>query len=297
MTDRPPSAGRGVAIVAAASLAFSTSSPLARLARPAHPILIACGRVLLAALLLGFLGRSGLFASVRALSARDRARVGLAGLLLAAHFAAFQWGLDLTSLPAAVSLVSLEPLAVVLTAWAFFGLRPRALEFAGVGIATLGAVVVARGAGEGEHRLTGDLVVLAAVVLFGFYVASARGLRDALPAHHYAPLVYAAAAVSLAVVLPFVPITDTGTLAPPASSFVFIALIAAIPTGIGHTLVQTAARTHSPSLVAIVSPGETLGSILIGAAMIGVWPTPTEALGGAVILLGAGVAVLAQRRA
>jgi hypothetical protein len=104
MTERAPTAGQGIAIVAAASVAFSTSSPLARLARPAHPMLIACGRVLLAALLLGVLGRSGLFASVRALSLRDRARVGLAGVLLAAHFACFQWGLDLTSLPAAVSL-------------------------------------------------------------------------------------------------------------------------------------------------------------------------------------------------
>jgi drug/metabolite transporter (DMT)-like permease len=158
-------------------------------------------------------------------------------------------------------------------------------------------VLVARGAGEGEHRLTGDLVVLAAVVLFGFYVASARGLRDALPAQHYAPLVYAAAAISLAVVLPLVPTSPTATMAPPALSFLFIALIAAIPTGIGHTLVQRAARTHSPSLVAMVSPGETLGSILIGAAMIGLWPTPTEALGGAVILIGAGIAVFAQRTA
>src|SRR5512139_1271023 len=143
-----------------ASLAFATSSPLARLARPAHPIVIAFGRVAVAALVLGLVDASGVSRSFRALSARDRGRVALAGLLLAGHFGLFQWGLDETSLPAAVALVSLEPLAVVLTAWAIFGVAPKRLEGIGVVVATLGALVVSRGAGEGEHRIFGDVLVL-----------------------------------------------------------------------------------------------------------------------------------------
>ena len=40
---------------------------------------------------------------------------------------------------------------------------------------------------------------------------SAGALSGALPAQHYAPLVYAIAALSLALVLPFVPTSETST--------------------------------------------------------------------------------------
>jgi drug/metabolite transporter (DMT)-like permease len=94
------------------------------------------------------------------------------------HFGLFLDGLAHTSLPAAVALVSLEPLAVVLAAWMAFGLRSKRREIAGVVLATLGAAWVARAAGTGENRIAGDLMVLAAVVAYGAYVATARGLRD-----------------------------------------------------------------------------------------------------------------------
>lgn len=296
-SSAPATDTRGaVLLVVVASLAFATSSPLARMARPAHPLAIAFGRVLFASIALGVSDPRGLARSLRALSPRERALVLGAGLLLGAHFALFQWGLDATSLAAAVSLVSLEPLSVVLSAWAAFGISPRPLERVGVLLATIGAVVVAQGAGHGEHRATGDLLVLASVALYGLYVSLARGLRDALPARHYAPLVYAGAAVGLGAALPFAPSTATSIVWPlPVTSLVVIGLIGLVPTVIGHTLVQTGARTLSPSVVAVVSPGETLGSIAIAAAALHTVPTLLEAAGGVVILGGATLAMLAQR--
>lgn len=229
---------------------------------------------------------------MRALDGIRRARVFLAGALLAAHFALFQWGLDRTSLAAAVSLVSLEPLSVVLSAWLFFRIEPRRVEKIGVLVATAGAVLVGSAAGEGEHDATGDLFVLGAVVLFGLYVSSARSLRTELPAMHYAPLVYAAAGVCLSIVLPFLPVGG-GVIWPlPTTSLMAIVALALVPTTIGHTLVQAGARTLSPSLVALVCPGETLGSILISALAFGRMPTAAEAGGGALILAGALIAML-----
>jgi drug/metabolite transporter (DMT)-like permease len=292
----PLTRGRAAAVILVASAAFSTSAPFARLARPAHPMLVAFGRVAIAALVLSLIDPRGLFATVRRLSPRDRARVLFAGVLLAGHFGLFQWGLEATSLPAAVALVSLEPLAVVLTAWGVFGIRPKPLERAGVLVATAGAIVVSRSAGHGEHRLLGDALVLGAVVLFGFYVAFARGLRDALPARHYAPLVFAAAALGLGLVLPFVLASEGAVVWPvSARSAAMIALVGLVPTAVGHTSVQIAARTLSPSVVALVCPAETLGSMLLGLLLLGGAPTWTEAVGAAIILAGAGLAVAAQR--
>ncbi|MFO0618015.1 MAG: DMT family transporter [Polyangiaceae bacterium] len=288
--------GRAALLVGVASAAFATSAPFARLAAPTHPLWIAFGRLLVAAILLAAIDARAMLRSFRALSLRHRATVILAGGLLAAHFALFQWGLTATSLPAAVSLVSLEPLAVVVAAWLLFSIRPRRLEQIGIGLATAGAVVISRGAGEGEHRLLGDLLVLGSVTLFGLYVACARGLRNALPAAHYAPLVYASASASLAIVLPFVPLApDAALTALPTNAFVFVGLLGVVPTVIGHTLVQTGARTLSPSVIALVSPGETLGSMVLFAILFGVAPTALEAAGALLILAGAGLAIWAQR--
>jgi drug/metabolite transporter (DMT)-like permease len=280
-----------------ASACFAISGPLARWARPTDPLLIAAGRLTLAALVLGVFEARTLGPALVGLTSRQRLTVLAAGALLAAHFACFQIGLDRTSLPAAVSLVSLEPLSVVLCAWALLGLRPSRAEQIGVVVATAGAVLVARGAGKGEHRLAGDLLVLAAVAVYGLYLSVARALKDALPARSYAALVYTSAAVLLAFALAVVP-RDPGAAAiwpPPDRGLLAIAVIALVPTILGHTAVQTASRTLPPAIVALVSPGETLGSIVLGAVFLHESPAPTEVAGALIILAGSAIAIFAPR--
>jgi drug/metabolite transporter (DMT)-like permease len=286
-----PKMREAVLFVLVAGLAFSTSSPLARYGRALHPLVLACGRVAVAGVVLLAVDPRASVRSVRGLTLRTGAAVLLAGALLAAHFALFFLGLDGTSLPAAVSLVSLEPLGVVLTAWALFGLRPRAQEQVGVVLATAGAVVVAQGAGVGEHRLAGDLLVLGAVALYGLYLAVARGLKDALPPRTYAALVYTSAAVVLAGVLAFLPAARATAWPAPARGVAAVLGLAFVPTLLGHTAVQTASRTLPPSVVALVSPGETLGGIALGAALLGAVPTAVELVGALVILAGTVVAL------
>ncbi|HTN89075.1 MAG TPA: DMT family transporter [Sorangium sp.] len=293
MASRQRVTARGAAFfVVLASLAFAASGPLARYARPVHPLFIAFGRVALAAAALSLLDLRSLARSVVALSLRQRAAVLCAGLLLAVHFALFLWGLDRTSLASALSLISLEPLAVVLCAWVFFRVRPTRIEQAGVLLATAGALIIARGAGAGDHRLSGDLMVVGATLVYGLYVSFARALRDALPARSYAALVYASAALFLAAALPAAPGALEGVAPPPAHAVVAIVALALVPTLIGHTAVQAAARRMSPAIVALVSPGETLGGIVIGALWLDAIPTPVEIAGAAVILVGATVAIL-----
>ncbi|WP_437811640.1 DMT family transporter [Sorangium sp. So ce1078] len=292
MTAKQRVTARSAALfVVLASLAFASSGPLARYARPVHPLFIAFGRVALAAVALSLLDLRAIARSAVGLSLRQRAAVLTAGLLLAVHFALFLWGLDRTSLAAALSLISLEPLAVVLCAWAFFRVRPTRSEQAGVLLATAGAIVIASAAGAGDHRLSGDLMVVGATVLYGLYVSFARALRDALPARSYAALVYSSAAVFLAAALPAVPGALEGVAPPPAHAAVAIVALALVPTLVGHTAVQAAARRMSPSIVALVSPGETLGGIVIGALWLDALPTATEIAGAAIILAGATVAI------
>jgi drug/metabolite transporter (DMT)-like permease len=246
---------------------------------------------LLAALVLAAIEGRTLWQNVAGMPRAQRLGIALAGVLLAAHFGLFVWGLQQTSLPAAVSLVSLEPLAVVLAAWLLHGVRPRPLEQAGVAVATLGALVMSRGAGTGEHRLFGDLLVIAAVLLYGLYIAAARSYRRELSARSYAALVYGAAALATAIVVALSP----PSWPPPLHSSVAVVGLALVPTVIGHTAVQAAAKIASPSLVALVSPMETLGSLVLGALWLSAWPSGVELAGAAVIVLGVMLGVSAVR--
>ncbi len=230
----------------------------------------------------------GTWNAVRALDVRRRAALVLAGLLLAAHFAFFLGGLLATSLAAAAALVSLEPLAVVVAAWLAFREAPTRGQWIGLGVAMAGAAVVARSAGHGEQRLAGDALVLVAVVLFGAYVAMARGLRRTMPMTSYAACVYLVAAVAL---IPVALVWSDGVSSAPPRAWLAVAGLGIAPTLVGHTLLQRAARSVPASIVALTSPGETVGAILIGAAM-GLAPTTTEWAGAALVVVGA---VLAGR--
>jgi drug/metabolite transporter (DMT)-like permease len=74
-----------------------------------------------------------------------------------------------------------------------------------------------------------------------------------------------------------------------------IALLALVPTLVGHTAVQGAARRLSPSLVALASPAETVGALAIAAVAWGTFASPAELAGALVILGGVGLAIAAQR--
>ena len=148
-------------------------------------------------------------------------------------------------------------------------------------------------AGIGEHRATGDLLVLGAVVVYGFYIAAARAFGGVLPVRHYAALVYLGAALACALALPWSMAGEPLLL--PRHSILAIVALALVPTMLGHTAVQAAARTLSPSRVALVSPGETVGGLLIGALLLGARPSGRDLGGALLILAGVVVAVLGGR--
>ena len=180
----------------------------------------------MAALVIGVVMPRATATAVRALGPKERWTLPVAGLLLAAHFGLFLGGLATTSLPAAVALVSLEPLAVVVAAWIGFGIRPTRGEGAGVAVASVGAMIVASGAGSGEHRVLGDVLVLGAVVLYGAYVAAARGLRDAMPMMPYAASVYGVAAIALG---PLAFVTRGASATAPVGSWCAVVALGSCP--------------------------------------------------------------------
>ena len=166
--------------------------------------------------------------------------------------------------------MSLEPLAVVLAA--FFRVRrssTNGAEAVGVVFAAAGAAWIERAwrRGVGENQLIGgDLFVVLAVAIYGAYVMAARAMKDEISGWPYVRRCsfYFIAAVLLA---PLALLQCSGEPAPSSRTWLYVFLLGIIPTMIGHTLVQRSARRVHPSVVALISPGETVGSIGIGMAL------------------------------
>jgi drug/metabolite transporter (DMT)-like permease len=70
-----------------------------------------------------------------------------------------------------------------------------------------------------------------------------------------------------------------------------------IPTIGGHTLSQIVSRRAHPIWVSLMSPGETLMSLLIGFLFLGQNLGIHELLGGTLILAGAGCAIAGEKKA
>lgn len=269
-------------------MAFSTSAPLAKLATGLSPLAVASLRTGIAALVLALVLGRDLARAARALAPGDRARVLGAGLLLALHFALWLLGLARTSIAAASALVATQPLAILVAASATLGLRPSRREILGIVGATAGAAVVASASGAASHTLAGDALVLGAVVVYAAYVVVTRRLREAAPALPYAALVYGASSLALA---PFAIATSVAEASPPPRAWLAVVGLAMVPTLVGHTLAQRAARSATPLAVAMISPGETIGSIAIGALFLREAPSTRELAGAALVVLGLLVAV------
>lgn len=273
-------------LVILASAAFATSGPAARVAlEGAAPVAVAGLRCAVAAAALLLVAGWRL----PSVPARDLARAAGAGAILAAHFALFTAGLGATSFTSAVTLVSLEPAVVLLAGLFFFGLRPTRRELAGVAVAALGAFWIASGGeGAGDHSLTKNTIIITTIKLYGLYYAASRALRERLPALVYAAIVYASAAAFLAA---GAAIFDVSLRVEGARTIGAIALLGLVPTLGGHTMIQIAARRLPPSVVALVSPGETVGSVLVGSLVFGWWPAPSELIGAAAVLAGATITI------
>ncbi|MEX0908735.1 MAG: DMT family transporter, partial [Gemmatimonadaceae bacterium] len=130
------------AALALAVLGISVAAPLVRLS-DAHPIAIAFWRLAFSlAFVLVALLATGTWRELRALT-RTELMIGIAaGVMLAVHFWSWNASVDLTTIAASTTLVSLQPAIVAVLSAILLRERPRAVQVAGILIALAGAFVI-----------------------------------------------------------------------------------------------------------------------------------------------------------
>jgi len=266
-------------LLVTAIAAVSTSAPLVREAA-APALLIAFWRTTLgSAATAPFAWRQ----HVRP-GRRERKLILAAGLLLAAHFAAWIGSLSYTSVASAVTLVSTQP------AWAaVFAPQPvHRRVWAGIAVAMVGVVAVAGvDLSISGRAVFGDALALAGGALAALYVTVGAEVRQTVPTATYTARCYGIAAVATLVA----GLIGRVDLVPDsAATWGWLLAITIGPQLLGHTLINAVLQRLDAVLVSVAILFEIVGASLLAWWWFG--ETPPAALYPAAALLVVGVVLV-----
>jgi drug/metabolite transporter (DMT)-like permease len=198
MSEGHPERRRALLILLLALLAMSGAAIFARLA-DAPGVVVALWRMLIAAAILA----PWTLAALRRtpLTRHNAPATIVAGVLLGIHFATWISALKLTTIAAAVTLVSTSPLWVTLMAWMLWRRAPTLGVLSGVLLAVAGGAVIAFWdvGGEGAQRaLLGDgLALLGAIAMAGYLLLGRAAQHQGLSLSAYVGVAYSVAALTV----------------------------------------------------------------------------------------------------
>lgn len=290
-----PMVAIGVAVVA-----VSTSAILVRLS-DAPSLVKACYRVLFMTLTVAPLLPRYL-PELRDIEPRDLLFATLAGIGLAAHFAAWFESLEWTTVAASVTLVQTQPAFVAVGAWLLLDERLTSrmvggilVAMAGVVAMTLGDPLIAALLGDapvldtlartfvGSGHLYGDVLAVIGAIMAAAYMLAGRSIRQRLSLVPYVFVVYGVCTITLFGVTASQGIPLLGY---PTNEWLLFAGMALGPGLFGHTIINWALKHVESSVVSVSLLGEPVGSAVLALALFTEVPGPATIAGGAVVLLG-----------
>ena len=283
--------GRDVAIMAVAVVGISLSGPLTALvAAPALAIAFWRNAGGAAAMLPVLLTRER--ATLRGLRLRELRSSGVAGLFLAAHFAAWLPSLNMTTVAASIALVTTTPVWTTLIA-RMSGVRLPVQVWWGLALAVLGAALIAGVDFTVSTRaLAGDgLALLGAIAAGGYVLAGARA-RERLATSAYAVTAYSTCALVLAVAALVVGVPLGGFS---ARDWWLIAAITFVAQLLGHTLFNLVVSSVGPTIVSLAILLEVPGALIVALILLHQAPPLLALPGMAAVVAGVTLVVRASR--
>jgi drug/metabolite transporter (DMT)-like permease len=250
-------------------------------------LVIAAGRLSIAALLLTPFTLRKHLADLRALKPADLGLGVASGVLLAVHFATWIASLEYTSVLISVVMVTTSPLWVAILEVVFLRARLRPVVIGGLIAALGGGILIGVGGGTGmetgSNPVLGSLLALTGALAIAIYLVVGRKLRAMLPLMPYIWLVYGCAAITLllALLLSGTPVTGYSS-----QGYLWVLALALVPQLIGHTSLNYTLRYMSATFVSVATQMEPIGSALAAFIIFREQPGPLGLLGSVVILAG-----------
>jgi drug/metabolite transporter (DMT)-like permease len=206
------------------------------------------------------------------------------------------------SVGVALLLEYTAPILVVGWLWATTRRRPSNLTLTGVALAIVGIMLVLNVFSDAHINLLGVGWALAAAVCAAcYFLMSDKVNSTAADGDGLNPITLAAgglivgtAAVALLGVAGVMPLTfttnDTVIAGLTTSWVVPVIALGLIPTAIGYTLGIKGIARLRPRFASLVGLSEVMFAVLAAWVLVGEAITPTQAVGGAVVLLGLALA-------
>jgi drug/metabolite transporter (DMT)-like permease len=223
---------------------------------------------------------------------RDLRSSVVAGLFLAAHFAAWLPSLSMTSVAASIALVTTTPIWTALVA-RISGVRLPAAVWWGLVLAVVGVVlIVGVDVTVSKEALTGDALALLGAICAGGYVLAGARARQRLAVSAYAVVCYSVCAVVIAASAFVVQISlvDFG-----AREWWLIAAITVAAQLFGHTLLNLVLSTVGPTVVSLAVLLEVPGALIFALVLLGQVPPLLALPGVALVVAGVALVVRASR--
>ena len=285
--------GRDVALMAVAVVGISLSGPLTALVvAPVLAIAFWRNAVGAAAMLPVLLTRER--STLAGLRLRDLRSSAVAGLFLAAHFAAWLPSLNMTTVAASIALVTTTPIWTALAA-RVAGVHLPAAVWWGLVLAVLGAALIAGvDVTVSLRAVAGDgLALLGAIAAGGYVLAGARA-RVRLSTSAYTVVCYSVCALVLAAAALVVDVPLTGFS---ARDWWLIAAITFVAQLLGHTLLNLVLSSVGPTVVSLAVLLEVPGSLIVALVLLQQAPPLLALPGMAAVVVGVALVVRASRPA
>lgn len=282
---------RTLALLAVGVAAVSLAAPLmAQLAVPA--LAIAFWRNAFATGVLVPVVAARRRTEVAGLDGRQAGWIVLAGLCLAAHFGFWITSLEMTSVASSTAIVSLQVIWVV--AWDLLRGHPVPRRvLAGVGVATVGAVIVSGvDLSLSARALAGDALALVGSVAIAAYAVIGGRVRRQVSTTTYTAGAYGVAALAL-LVATVAAGQDLGGY--PAEQWAWLVLLTLTAQLLGHSVFNHLLATVTPTVVSLALLLEIPGAALIAAVWLDQVPGWGAVVGLALILGGTAAVVLDER--
>ncbi|MGB3535380.1 MAG: DMT family transporter [Microcoleaceae cyanobacterium] len=301
-SSRPISLGVVIIVLFVGIIAISTGSILVRLATDEAEIrsvgfslVISAARLTFASLLL-----SPSWGKIQWRSLQPGAILFacLAGITLTFHFAAWITSLSYTSIAASTTLVTTTPIWVALISWIWLKQKPTKLTSLGIVIALAGGILISIADSNpgitNPNPTLGNILALIGAITASLYLMLGREAQQrGFKLGGYMTVAYSLAAVLL---LPLPGLLNTSYLGYPNIVYFYLFLMAVLPQLVGHTSLNWAMNQVSPTIVALMTLCEPVGSSILGYFFFQEIPSFLVVIGAIVILIGVAIAVLGSKR-
>jgi drug/metabolite transporter (DMT)-like permease len=252
-----------------------------------HPVVVAAGRLLLAAALLTPVWLRSLRAHNQSWRSVQLGRTIVPGVLLGVHFITWILGARMTAAANASLIVNMVP--PVMPFLVRDGLRRN--EIIGTAIGITGIMFLGTADFHlGWSTFLGDLICFVSMLFFASYLAMSRRSRDAADIWIFIVPVYAVAGLFCLAVSPFFvnPIQ-----AYPPRELLMIAGLAVVPTILGHSSLLYCMKHLRSQVVAIGTLGQFMFAGIMAFFMLSEVPGRPFYLASALLLTGAIIAIRA----